>query len=206
LADLTGNISVGTRAALVGVLGLMLAPAMLYTPGSPMRKQRVEMESAQLETASLSAEVATLQANEARLAMLERKLGITRAELASLEAMMPTGKEADEFIRLLQQAASQSNMRIRRITSKPVVAREYHYEMPFEVEVEGTFFGLQDFFSALSHLERITSVGDLTLAALGGGGARPKNTPAGATVNATFTVTTYFAGGEDAEPSGAQKK
>jgi len=44
------------------------------------------------------------------------------------------------------------------------VTKEYHYEMPFEVQADGPYFNILDFFGRMSRLSRIINVGDLVFA------------------------------------------
>ena len=82
-------------------------------------------------------------------------------QLETLKTIVPEEKEQDEFIRLVQGAASASNVQIRRLTAKPVVAREYHYDMPFELQADGPYFNLLDFFGRSEPAVRIINVGDI---------------------------------------------
>src|SRR6202041_3612437 len=115
-------------------------------------------------------------------------------QLETLKTIVPEEKEEDEFIRLVQGAASASNVNIRRLTAKPVVAREYHYDMPFEVQADGPYFNLLDFFGRLSRLSRIINVGDLQFDDPGLSGSKSTKNPIrpGTTVTGVFTVTTFF--------------
>ena len=124
-----------------------------------------------------------------------------------LKTIVPEEKDTDEFIRLLQGAASASNVQLRRLTAQAVVSKEYHYEMPFEVAADGPYFNILDFFGRLSRLSRIINVGDLTF-------TDPDSTKSGAkypvrpgtTVAAVFTATTFFTKPADsgAAPTGAK--
>jgi len=85
-----------------------------------------------------------------------------------------------------------SNVQLRRLTSQPIVAREIHYEMPFEVQADGPYFNILDFFGRLSRLSRIINVGDLQFDdAAGQRGVKYPIRP-GTTVSGVFTVTTVF--------------
>jgi Tfp pilus assembly protein PilO len=81
---------------------------------------------------------------------------------------------------------------IRRFTAKPVVAREYHYDMPFELQADGPYFNLLDFFSRLSRLSRIINVGDIDFE--DAQGQKKANYPIrpGTSVTGVFTATTFF--------------
>ena len=70
-------------------------------------------------------------------------------------------------MRMLQGAAAASGVQIRGLVAQPVVSRDYHYEMPFLIQVDGPYYDIVDFFSRLSRLSRIINVGDLKFTALG---------------------------------------
>ncbi len=100
----------------------------------------------------LNQEVTQLQVYRQRYGELKSQMDALSKQLETLKTIVPEEKEEDEFIRLVQGAASASNVSIRRFTAKPVVAREYHYDMPFELQADGPYFNLLDFFSRLSRL------------------------------------------------------
>jgi len=113
-------------------------------------------------------------------------------QLDTLKTIVPEEKETDEFIRLVQGAASASNVQLRRLTSMAIVSKEYHYEMPFEVQADGPYFNILDFFGRLSRLSRIINVGDLAFADPVTSKAAKYPIRPGTTVAGVFTATTFF--------------
>ena len=99
---------------------------------------------------------------ERRNAEFKLEMAALEKQLDTLKTIVPEEKELDEFMRLLQGAASASGVQIRSLTANAVVPKEYHYELPFEIEVDGPYFNIEDFFARLSRLSRIINVGDLT--------------------------------------------
>ena len=84
-------------------------------------------------------------------------------------------------------------MQIRRLTAQPVVARQYHYDMPFEMQADGPYFNLLDFFSRMSRLSRIINVGDLDFEDPDRARRREISVASGhVTVTGVFTATTFF--------------
>jgi Tfp pilus assembly protein PilO len=98
-------------------------------------------------------------------------------------------------------------VQLRRLTSQAIVTKEYHYEMPFELQADGPYFNILDFFGRLSRLSRIINVGDLNFAdPAKATGAKYPLRP-GTTVSGVFTATTFFtkpsdAGAAAAKPAG----
>src|SRR5260370_35335752 len=74
--------------------------------------------------------------------------------------------------------------------------------MPFELQADGPYFHILDFFARLSRLSRIISVGDLNFA----DPAQTKGTKyplrPGTTVSGVFTATTFFTKSSDAGAAG----
>ena len=76
--------------------------------------------------------------------------------------------------------------------AQPVVAREYHYDMPFEILADGPYFNILDFFGRLSRLSRIINVGDLDFEDASGSKAAKYPLRPGTSVSGVFTATTFF--------------
>ena len=68
-------------------------------------------------------------------------------QLATLQTIVPEDKQADQFIIMIQSAAVSSGVSIRRMKALPIASKQYYFEMPFEVEADGPYFSVLDFFS-----------------------------------------------------------
>jgi hypothetical protein len=69
--------------------------------------------------------------------------------------------------------------------------------MPFEIQVDGPYFAIEDFFSRLSRLSRIINVGDLTFSAVDATKGTGYPVRPGTSVSGTCTVTTFFSKPDD---------
>jgi Tfp pilus assembly protein PilO len=127
-------------------------------------------------------------------------------QLDTLKTIVPEEKQVDEFMRLLQEAASASGVQIRSLTSLAVVPRDYHYELPFQIDVDGPYFSIEDFFARLSRLSRIINVGDLSFTGLADPSKAKFPVRPGTTVEGKCTVTTFFSNPTDESPASAGKK
>jgi type IV pilus assembly protein PilO len=207
-------------AIMLGLVALAIAVILvlvgLYVPFSPIAQERSAYDAAVQQKTQLNQEVTQLQVYKQRYGELKQQMDALNKQLDTLKTIVPEEKEVDEFIRQVQGAASASNVQLRRLTSQQVVAKEFHYEMPFEAQADGSYFNILDFFSRLSRLSRIINVGDLQFddPAVGKGTKYPVRP--GETVTGTFTITTFFtkpadttpasAGGAKAAPAASGKK
>ena len=142
-------------------IAVVLVLAGVYVPVSPVAQERDEFDKAVRQRAQLNQEVTQLQVYRQRYGELKSQMDALSKQLETLKTIVPEEKEVDEFIRLVQGAAVASNVQVRRLTAQPIVAKEYHYDMPFEVQADGPYFNVLDFFGRLSRLSRIINVGDL---------------------------------------------
>src|SRR5499425_3887232 len=178
----------------------------IYTPFSPVAQERDAYDKAVVERTKLNQEVTQLQVYKQRYAELKQQMDALNKQLDTLKTIVPEEKETDEFIRLLQGAATASNVDIRRLKALTVTAKDNNYfEMPFEVQADGPYFNVLDFFGRLSRLSRIINVGDLEFADPESNKAGKYPLRPGTTVVGVFTATTYFTKPADSTPPGAKK-
>src|SRR5207245_329787 len=186
------DMSVIMQALVAAAVAVVLVLVGVYLPGAPIAREREEVDQAGPKRTKLNQEVTQRQVYTRRYAELKQQMDALSKQLETLKTIVPEEKETDEFIRLLQGAASASNVQIRRLTAQAIVPKEYHYEMPFEVQADGPYFNVLDFFGRLGRLSRIINVGDLTFddpdkSKSGKFPMRP-----GTTVSGVFTATTFF--------------
>jgi type IV pilus assembly protein PilO len=195
------DMSVFMQGLVAVAIAVVLVLLGVYLPVSPVAHERDEVERAVQERTQLSQEVTQLQVYKQRYGELKQQMDALNKQLDTLKTIVPEDKEVDEFIRLIQGAAAASNIQLRRLTAKAVVPREFHYDMPFEVQADGPYFNILDFFGRLSRLSRIINVGDLEFVdpADAKGGKYPIRP--GTTVSGIFTATTFFTKPADQGPS-----
>ncbi|MHB8754410.1 MAG: type IV pilus inner membrane component PilO [Candidatus Acidiferrales bacterium] len=174
-------------------LAVILVLAGLYIPMSPVATERVAVDNANAQLKPLEAEVQTLRVYQQRRVELQGEMQALQKQLATLQTIVPENKEVDQFIVMLQGAASGSGVIIRKIDTQPIVAKQYHYEMPFNITADGPYYSVLDFFARLGRLSRIINVGDLKLSQVkaGPGSSQFRMAP-GSTVTGQFTITTFF--------------
>jgi Tfp pilus assembly protein PilO len=79
---------------------------------------------------------------------------------------VPSEKEAPEFIKLMQSAAANAGIEVRRYTAHPPATREFFTEVPFDMELDGAYYALLAFFERVGKMERIINISGLQMASL----------------------------------------
>lgn len=192
------------QALIMFALALVIFGAGEYVPLSPVATMRTTLDDNNTKDANLNRQVAELQVYERRNAEFKVEMAALEKQLDTLKTIVPEEKEVDEFMRLLQEAAAASGVQVRSITAQAVVPRDYHYELPFTISVDGPYFSIEDFFTRLSRLSRIINVGDLSFSGLGDGHAAGYPVRANTTVTGNCTITTFFTTSSMAPPPPAK--
>jgi type IV pilus assembly protein PilO len=193
------------QALVFFALALIIIGAGEYVPMSPVAAIRVTLQENQTKDSDLNRQVAELQVYERRNAEFKLEMTALEKQLDTLKTIVPEEKELDGFILLVQGAAAASGVQIRSLSASAVVAKDYHYELPFQIEVDGPYFNIMDFFSRLSRLSRIINVGDLTFNGLADPRSAKYPVRPGTTVTGRCVITTFFSKPGETAPAAAGK-
>ena len=186
--------------------GVVVAGAALLTGAlyfTMFKSQREANEAAQQALENKVRENAELEAYRPKLAEIERQLASLKQQLEIERRIVPDEKEVDGFIRMLDAEAMKAGIELRRYTAKPPVAKEFYTEVPFEMELDGPYYSMLNFFDRVGKLERIVNVSGLLVATV----KKPTEAKAkhayqyapNESVVATFTASTFFS--HDLEPA-----
>lgn len=191
------------QALIFVALAVIVIVAGIYIPGLPVATARAQVTDLTAQDAQLKQEVQGLEVYERQYTEFNQQMIALHKQLETLQAIVPEDKQEDDFIRLLQGAAAASGVQIRKLQADAIIPHDYHFEMPFEIQVDGSYYAIEDFFARLSRLSRIINVGDLTFGAVDakhgtGYPARP-----GTSVSGSCTVTTFFSKPDDSAPASA---
>lgn len=191
--------------------GALLAGSALLTGAlyfTLFKTQREANAQAQQNLEAKLHENAELEAYRPKLAEIERQLASLKQQLEIERRIVPDEKEVDGFIRMLDSEAMKAGVELRRYTSRPVAARDFYTEVPFEVELDGPYYSMLNFFDHVAKLERIVNVSSLMVSTVKKPmDAKAKHTyqyAANESVVATCLATTFFS--HDMEPPAVAAK
>src|SRR5207253_10757421 len=128
------------------------------------KSQRDANTAAQQRLDDKVKENAELETYRPKLAEIERQLASLKQQLEIERRIVPDDKNADDFIRMMTAEAMKAGIEVRRFTAKPVANKDFYTELPFELEVDGPFYSMLNFFDRVGNLERIVNVSGLLVA------------------------------------------
>jgi type IV pilus assembly protein PilO len=186
--------------------GLVLTVAVLVTVGlhyTLFKTQRDENAAAQKQLDAKLQENRDLESYQPKLADMDRQVANLKQQLEIERKIVPDEKEVDGFIRMVDAEAQKAGIEIRRYTAKPTSTKDFYTEVPFEMELDGPYYSMLNFFDRVGKLERIVNVSQLLVSTV----RKPSDAKAKRTyqyapnesVVATYTATTFFS--HDMDPS-----
>jgi type IV pilus assembly protein PilO len=179
---------------------LLLSVALFFTY---FKSQRETNATAQKALDAKLQENRELEPYRTKLAEIDRQLASLQQQLEIEKRIVPDEKEVDGFMKMLDGEAMKTGVELRRYTAQSVASKEFYTEVPFEVELDGPYYSMLNFFDHVAKLERIVNVSNLLVAnTKKGSEAKAKHTyqyAPGETVVATCVATTFFS--HDTEPA-----
>jgi type IV pilus assembly protein PilO len=173
--------------------GVLVTVGMFFTV---FKSQRAANDSAEQNLQSKMRENAELEAYRPKLAEIERQVASLKQQLDIERRIVPDEKEVDGFMKMLDSEALKAGIEVRRYTAKPVSSKEFYSELPFELELDGPYYSVLNFFDRVGKLERIVNISDLLVASTKKPTeAKAKHTyqyAASESIVATCTATTFF--------------
>ncbi|HVI08645.1 MAG TPA: type 4a pilus biogenesis protein PilO [Candidatus Binatia bacterium] len=193
----------GIKQWLVVLAGGALVTGALYF--TVFKNQMDKNTAAQKAVAEKVRENNELESYRPKLKQIDQQLAEMKQQLEVERRIVPDEKQLDTFIQTMDSEAQKAGIELRRYTSKQGATKEYYTEMAFDMELDGPYYSMLNFFDRVGKLERIVNVSNLLV------GTTKKPTDAKAkktyqyapneSVVATFTATTFYS--HDLEPAAA---
>jgi type IV pilus assembly protein PilO len=179
--------------------GFLLLGAVLVTVAlhfTVFKSQTEANAQAQQSLDGKLRENAELESYRPKLKDMERQVANLKQQLDIERHIVPDEKEVDGFIKMLDAEALKSGIEIRRYTAMPVSSKEFYSEVPFELEIDGPYYSVLDFFDRVGKLERIVNISGVVMATVKKPTfAKVKHTyqyAANESIVATCSATTFF--------------
>jgi len=196
----------------VAQIGLVTLVVVLLAAGAYMFALEPLAKANQADALTLKskqAEVAQLTPYKAKLAELILQTETLKAKMEAQRKIVPEEKEVPAFITLVQSESVAAGVEVRRYTPKDTTVKDYYVEVPFEIDVDGPYYSVLNFYDRIQKLERIVTVNRLTMGALKGGKSPVKKAykwSPSETVSASCLVTTFYSNSKGGPVPVAVKK
>jgi len=193
----------GIKQWLAVIAGGALVTAALYF--TVFKSQSEKNTTAQHALDDKIRENNELESYRPKLKQIEQQLAELKQQLEVEQRIVPDEKQVDQFITMMDAEAAKAGVELRRYAARDTKTQQYYTEVPFDMELDGPYYSMLNYFDRVSKLERIVNISGLLVSTTRNPqGAKTKHTYQYApneSVVASFTATTYFS--HDLQPSAA---
>lgn len=167
-----GKVPPRTRVLLFGVIVAIVFWLGLMAFVMPRRAARLQLEEEIRVlvpvTESLRQQIEAFRVAARGEDALRRALAETRRQLEETLARVPDRRDLSSFLRNLTAPESEDGVVFLSITPLPLEQRGELQELPFTLEIEGTYQSLTRYLTRLEALPRLVTVRSVTLGAAPG--------------------------------------
>jgi type IV pilus assembly protein PilO len=163
------------------LVGVVLFGIFYFIHYSPTQD---EIKSVTDQSERLQEEIRKAEKSESKLEKLKEEKADNEKILEELKGILPEKKEFAQHLRKLQAIASNARLKTSTFNFNKEVGRDYYYEWPIAISLEGNYHNLGIFFDQVSRLKKIFTIDNLHIAPL-------KSLSYDYTIQATFTAMTY---------------
>jgi type IV pilus assembly protein PilO len=196
------------RIAILAAVGGLIFAGAWYGPVPGLAAMRSANDAATAKLKVQQADNARLKPYEGRLKELELQIDSLQRQMERQKQIVPDEKSADNFIRDLQSDARSAGVEIRSYVSKPTSAKQYYTEVPFDIEIDGPYFAMLNFFEKVGDMERIVNVENLKMSGIGSKASAPVkhkyDYAPGETVTVACTAKTFYSQSAPANATAAK--
>jgi type IV pilus assembly protein PilO len=145
--------------AIAGIIGLVIA-GYYFTQYKEVRveiaQQRAQAEELQRKLNKVRVVASNLEEFQQEVADLER-------ELQQALKQLPNRKQFEDLLQDITTAGKKVGVSIRSIERRKEVVHDFYAEVPFKLELEGSYHDIARFFERVSRLPRIVNMGAMDM-------------------------------------------
>ena len=202
------ELSAVVRLFIMLVIGAAIFAGAWYGPVPGLAAMRAQNDDARGKLKDLQADNDRLRPYEGQLKELEASIDSLQRQMERQKEIVPDEKSADQFIRDIQSDAQSAGIEVRSFASKPITQKQYYTEVPFDLELDGSYLAMLNFFEKVGGMERIVNIDGLRISGIGSKAQsvtkRKYEYGPGETITVACTAKTFFS--SDSGPAAPAKK
>lgn len=181
----------------IGIVILLALVILVYQ--LPVKKLKDEISRLEKEHQNLTTEIQKGEEARKKLGNLQEEVAKLDKKLQELFIMLPTKKETHVILKRIKTLAEEGDFSFKSfVPSQNFNDREFYYEWPIQVSLEGTYHNLAIFFDKLRTLPRIINVSDLDIKSITKKGSD-------STISTKITLLSYIYKEKEEAPKTPQK-
>jgi len=151
------------KAARFGIMigiGVLMAAAYFTLFYQEKNAKLVELRGQELELQRKLSEVRSVAAN---IAAFESEIADLEIKLKTALRQLPNDKELEVLLTDISNLGKTAGVEIKSFKRNEEIIHDFYAEVPIEIEIEGEFHDIAQFFDLMSKLPRIVNMGALSI-------------------------------------------
>ncbi len=144
------------------VVGLLLACAVGYYYSFYV-ELHAEVTALQAQSEDLQRKLTKVRVVSNNLAEFEQEVAGLERQLVLALKQLPNRKQFEDLLRDITTAGKKVGVQIKSIERSAEVAHGFYADVPFKLELEGSFHSVAMFFEKVAKLRRIVNIGALDI-------------------------------------------
>lgn len=148
------------RLAVVSAVLIAIVAGYWFLSYQPAREERLAMvvrsQELQRQLNNARAVASNVPAFKEEIAGLEEDLDLALKQL-------PDRKQFEDLLQDISTAGKKVGVTIKSIDRESEIRRDFYAEVPFKLELEGSYHDLARFFEMVASLPRIVNVGNMSI-------------------------------------------
>lgn len=187
------EMSLAVKLGIMALVAALIGVGFYFWPLGPIND---DIKQLRQQVADKHAENQRLKEFIPKLADENKRMAELEQQLVAEKRIVPDEKEADQFIKQLHDTAAAAGVEIRRYTAMPVSNHDFYTEVPFQIDLDGSYFSTLNFFDRIGRVDRIINIASLQMSTTKNTGPSKIKTSytwaPGESVVASCTATTFF--------------
>lgn len=148
------------RLAVVSAFLVAIAGSYYWFSFAPVQAEHDELVARAQE---LQRNLNNVRAVAANIPAVEAELEGMEGDLELALKQLPNRKQFEDLLQDISTAGKKVGVAIKSIDRDAEVPRDFYAEVPFELEIEGSYHDLARFFEMVASLPRIVNIGSLDI-------------------------------------------
>jgi len=150
----------GVRFGIIAGLGVALAIGYFFLFYQEKNDELKELRAQELELQRKLSEVRSVAAN---ISAFESEIADLEIKLKTALRQLPNEKELEVLLTDISNLGKTAGVEIKSFKRNDEVVHDFYAAVPIQIELEGEFHDIAQFFDLMSKLPRIVNMGALTI-------------------------------------------
>ena len=148
------------RGAILGLVAVLIGAGYFFLMYGDARDHHQQLQAKELELQRKLSEVRSIAAN---LSEFEEEIANLELKLQRVLRQLPNEREIEVLLTDITSLGKKAGVEIKEFRRKDEVSHGFYAEVPIDLDLNGEFHDIAQFFDMLARLRRIVNMGSINV-------------------------------------------